>query len=99
MYEEKKAQCPSDLSVDIWKLQGLQDKAVTRLTDFFYAITDAGHSPSTWAMSIRVPIFKNRGDSAVCSNYSPIQLLSHTMKVFEWILDQHISKVACNSVN
>ena len=53
------------------------------LTDFFKAITRAGHMPSARATSIMVPIFKNNGEPAMCSNYCPIWLLSHTMKVFE----------------
>ena len=55
--------------------------------------------PNTWAKSIMVPIFKNKGDPAECSNYYPIQLPSHTMGIFEWILDKYICKVACISVN
>ena len=74
---------PEDLPADISKLEGPQDKAVTWLTDFFNAITEGGHVPSAWVMSIMVSIFKNKGDPAVCSNYCQIWLLPHTMKVFK----------------
>ena len=58
--KNNKAPGPNDLPVDIWKLEGLWNKAVMSLTDFFNAITEAGHEPSAWAMSIAVPFFKNR---------------------------------------
>src|SRR5699024_2588073 len=47
-----------------------------------------------WTKSVTVPVFKGKGDPADCSNYRPIRLLPHTMKVFERVLDKRIRKVA-----
>ena len=75
--KNNKAPGPDDLPADIWNLEGLWENVGTWLTNFFNTITDAGHAPSTWAMSIMVPIFKSKGDPAVCSKY-PQFSSSHT---------------------
>ncbi|KAK1785805.1 hypothetical protein P4O66_003183 [Electrophorus voltai] len=43
--------------------------------------------------SITIPIFKNKGDPVACSNYRPICLLSHIMKIFERVLDQCLQDI------
>ena len=40
--------------------------------------------------TVLVPIFKNKGDVHSCGNYRGIKLLSHTMKVWERIVEARL---------
>ncbi|GJV91301.1 hypothetical protein Tco_1539114 [Tanacetum coccineum] len=44
--------------------------------------------PEEWRLSDVIPIFKNKGDAQVCSNYRGIKLLSHTMKLWERVIER-----------
>ena len=37
-----------------------------------------------------VPIYKEKGDVQECQNYRGIKLLSHTMKIWERIVDKRV---------
>ena len=43
--------------------------------------------PDEWRNSILVPIYKNKGDVQDCGNYRGIKLMSHTMKIWERVMD------------
>ncbi|KAK3560311.1 hypothetical protein QTP86_006300 [Hemibagrus guttatus] len=49
--------------------------------------------PEEWRRSVLVPIFKNKGDVQSCSNYRGIKLMSHTMKVWERVVEARLRKV------
>ena len=87
-----KATGPDDIPVEFWRSK--QWNSTKWLTQFFNQITKEGHVPSDWHRSTTVPIFKKKGSPAECSNYRPIRLLSHAMKVFERILDKRIREIA-----
>ena len=42
--------------------------------------------PEEWIRSVLIPIYKNKGDQQCCGNYRGIKLMSHTMKVWERII-------------
>ncbi|VDO85129.1 unnamed protein product [Heligmosomoides polygyrus] len=46
-----------------------------------------------------IPIWKKKGSPANCSNYRPIRLLSHSMKIFERIVDGRIREIVKLSDN
>ena len=48
--------------------------------------------PEEWTKSTLVPIYKNKGDVQSCSNYRGIKLMSHTMKIWERVIDGRIRK-------
>ncbi|KAK3510590.1 hypothetical protein QTP70_011796 [Hemibagrus guttatus] len=48
--------------------------------------------PEEWR-SVLVPIFKNKGDVQSCSNYRGIKLMSHTMKLWERVVEARLRKV------
>lgn len=91
--KNSKAPGPDDLPSDLWKLPELNSAAATWLTDFFNAIVDCGRVPTEWTTSTTVPVFKNKGDPALCSNYRPIRLLSHTLKIFERVIDGRLRNI------
>ncbi|KAK3542704.1 hypothetical protein QTP86_034787 [Hemibagrus guttatus] len=49
--------------------------------------------PEEWRRSVLVPIFKNKGDMQSCSNYRGIKLMSHTMKLWERVVEARLRKV------
>ena len=40
-----------------------------------------------WKRSVLIPIYKNNGDTQCCGNYKGIKLMSHTMKIWERIIE------------
>ncbi|XP_061686368.1 uncharacterized protein LOC133506339 [Syngnathoides biaculeatus] len=46
--------------------------------------------PEEWRKSVRVPIFKNKGDVQNCENYSGIKMMSHTMKLWERVVEARL---------
>ncbi|XP_063895323.1 LINE-1 retrotransposable element ORF2 protein [Helicoverpa armigera] len=46
--------------------------------------------PQEWCSSSLVPIFKNKGDVQDCGNYRGIKLMSHTMKVWEKVIEKRV---------
>lgn len=89
---------PDNLPADIWKLVEFSSKAANWLTNFSNAIVDSGHIPAIGSHII-VPFFKNKGVPADCSNYWLIHLISHTMKIFQQILKQHLFDIVKISIN
>jgi hypothetical protein len=45
--------------------------------------------PEEWR-SVLVPIFKNKGDVQSCTNYQGIKLMSHTMKLWERVIEHRL---------
>ena len=65
----------------------LGEVAVDFLTGLFKNILQTEKMPDEWRKSALVPIFKNKGDVQDCSNYRGIKLISHSMKIWERIVD------------
>ena len=47
--------------------------------------------------SILVPIYKNKGDVQQCNNYRGIKLMSHTMKLWERVIEHRLKGVTTMS--
>ena len=43
--------------------------------------------PEQWKKSVLIPIYKTKGGPHCCGNYRGINLMSHTMKVLERIIE------------
>ena len=54
--------------------------------------------PEEWR-SILVPIFKNKGDVQSCTNYRGIKLMSHTMKLWERVIEHRLRRVTSVTQN
>ena len=46
--------------------------------------------PEAWRRSVLIPIYKNKGDAQCCGNYRGIKLMSHTMKVWQRIIEARL---------
>ena len=47
--------------------------------------------PEEWRRSVLIPIYKNKGDAQCCGNYRGIKLMSHTMKIWERIIEVRLT--------
>ncbi|KAK3520700.1 hypothetical protein QTP70_030576 [Hemibagrus guttatus] len=86
-----KAVGPDDIPVEVWKCLG--EAVVEFLTSLFNRVLESERMPEEWRRSVLVPIFKNKGDLQSCSNYRGIKLMSHTMKVWERVVEARLRKV------
>ncbi|KAK3512437.1 hypothetical protein QTP70_009855 [Hemibagrus guttatus] len=86
-----KAVGPDDIPVEVWKCLG--EAAMEFLTSLFNRVLESERMPEEWRRSVLVPIFKNKGDVQSCSNYRGIKLMSHTMKLWERVVEARLRKV------
>ncbi|KAK3515360.1 hypothetical protein QTP70_018751 [Hemibagrus guttatus] len=86
-----KAVGPDDIPVEVWKCLG--EAAVEFLASLFNRVLESEWMPEEWRRSVLVPIFKNKGDVQSCSNYRGIKLMSHTMKLWERVVEARLWKV------
>ena len=82
---------PDCIPIEVWK--GLGDIAIVWLTKLFNLIFRANKMPEEWRRSILVPIFKNKGDVQSCTNYRGIKLMSHTMKLWERVIEHRLRRM------
>ncbi|KAK3506948.1 hypothetical protein QTP70_031706 [Hemibagrus guttatus] len=86
-----KAVGPDDIPMEVWKCLG--EAIVEFLTSLFNRVLESERMPEEWRRSVLVPIFKNKGDVQSCSNYRAIKLMSHTMKLWERVVEARLRKV------
>lgn len=92
-----KALGPDGIPIKAWKSMG--DDGLSWLTKLFNKIIRTKKIPSEWRKSIMVPIYKNKGDIQNCTNYRGIKLMSHTMKLWERVIEhrlRHKTRVSHN---
>ena len=83
-----KAQGPDDIPVEAWIALG--NKGVEFLVNFFNRLLRVQKMPDEWKRSVLVPLYKGKGDIKECGNYGGIKLMSHTMKLWERIIEARI---------
>ncbi|KAL5193749.1 LINE-1 retrotransposable element ORF2 protein [Glycine soja] len=67
-------------------------KGLEWLTKLFNEIMRSKRMPEEWRRSTLVPIYKNKGDIQNCANYRGIKLMSHTMKLWERVIERRLRK-------
>jgi hypothetical protein len=92
-----KAMGPDCIPIEVWR--GLGDIAIVWLTKLFNLIFRANKMPEEWRRSILVPIFKNKGDVQSCTNYRGIKLMSHTMKLWERVIEHRLRRMTSVTKN
>ncbi|KAH1202990.1 RNA-directed DNA polymerase from mobile element jockey [Glycine max] len=85
-----KAVRPDNIPIEVWKTLG--DRGLEWLTKLFNEIMRSKRMPEEWRRSTLVPIYKNKGDIQNCANYRGIKLLSHTMKLWERVIERRLRK-------
>uniref|UniRef100_A0A7I4Y4S3 Reverse transcriptase domain-containing protein n=1 Tax=Haemonchus contortus TaxID=6289 RepID=A0A7I4Y4S3_HAECO len=86
-----KATGPDDLAADLWKSKCWNPAGW--LTDFFNQVVAEKKVPESWQQSTTIPIWKKKGSPGDCACHRPIRLLSHSMKIFERIVDSRIRDI------
>ena len=46
--------------------------------------------PEEWRRNVLIPIYKTKGDAQCCKSYRGIKLVSHTMKIWEKIIEARL---------
>ncbi|VAH62621.1 unnamed protein product [Triticum turgidum subsp. durum] len=88
---------PDCIPIEVWK--GLRDIAIVWLTKLFNLIFRANKMPEEWRRSILVPIFKNKEDVQGCTNYRGIKRMSHTMKLWERVIEHRLRRMTSVTKN
>ena len=86
-----KATYPDQIPIEAWRCLG--DVGISLLTSLFNKIWTSAKMPEEWRLSEVIPIYKNKGDVQSCSNYRGIKLLSHTMKLWERVIEMRLRRV------
>ena len=79
---------PDELPVEVWKCIGKM--GIEFLTRLFNRLLMGERMPEEWRRNVLIPIYKNKGDALCCGNYREIKLMSHTMKVWERIIEARL---------
>ncbi|AQK50033.1 hypothetical protein ZEAMMB73_Zm00001d049314 [Zea mays] len=75
------------IPIEVWKCLG--DSAIVWLTKLFNHIFRSNRMPGEWRSTL-VSIFKNKGYIQSCTNYRDIKLMSHTMKLWERVIEHRL---------
>jgi hypothetical protein len=94
--ERGKAIGPDGIPIEVWKCLG--DIAIVWLTKLFNHIFRSNKVSDEWR-SILVPILKNKGDIQSCTNYRGIKLMSHTMKLWERVIEHRLREMTHITMN
>ncbi|KAG5623258.1 hypothetical protein H5410_008476 [Solanum commersonii] len=81
---------PDEIPVDFWK--SMNKAGIEWLTRLFNVIFKTSKMSDEWRWSTMVPLYKNKGDIQNCNNYRGIKLLSHTMKIWERVVEMWVRK-------
>ena len=79
---------PDEWPIEVWKCMG--EMGIKFLTRLFNRLLMGERMPEEWRRSVLIPIYKNKGDAQCCGNYRGIKLMSHTMKVWERIIEARL---------
>ena len=77
-----------ELPVKVWKC--IRKMGIKFLTRLFNRLFMGERMPEEWRKSVLIPIYKNKGDAQCCGNYRGIKLMSHTMKIWERIIETRL---------
>src|SRR6201996_4107998 len=83
--QNNKALGPDRVPIEVFKVMGKD--GVDMLMRLFSVVWKDGKMPDAWRDSTIVPIFKGKGDMQDCGNYRGIALMSHTLKLWERVLE------------
>ena len=83
-----KAVGPDELPAEVWKC--MKKMEIEFLIRLFNRLLMGERMPEEWRRSVLIPIYKNKGDAQCCGNYRGIKLMSHTMKVWERIIEARL---------
>ncbi|XP_070044881.1 uncharacterized protein [Nicotiana tomentosiformis] len=81
---------PDEIPVEFWKC--VCKESLEWLARLFNVIFMTKKMPEEWRQSTMIPLDKNKGDVQNCNNYRGNKLLSHTMKMWEWVIEGRLRR-------
>ena len=88
--KSRKANGSDNLPIEFWKLVG--DEGIESLETTMNEVMSRD-MPSSWRYSEISPIYKGKGSVLECGNYRGIKLMSHTMTLWERIIENRIREI------
>ena len=79
-----------DIPVEVWLVLG--DVGIGLLTKLMNNLLKGDRMPDEWRKSVLIPIYKGKGDSKECGNYRGIKLMSHTMKLWQRVVEARLRR-------
>jgi hypothetical protein len=79
------------ITIEVWR--SLRGVMIFLLTKLFNLIFRSKKMSDEWRRIILIPIFKNKWGVQSCTNYRGIKLMSHTMKLWEMIIEHRLRGV------
>ena len=79
------------IPVEVWKYLG--EEGLECLTEFFNVIFRTAKMSREWKFSTVIQLYKNKCDIQNCNSYRSIKLLSHTMKLWERVIERRTNLV------
>ncbi|KAM3216965.1 hypothetical protein P3L10_026408 [Capsicum annuum] len=86
-----------EIPAEFWKFVG--EAGLRWLTGLFNEIFKTAKMPEAWRWSTMIPLYKNKGDIQSCNNYRGIKLLSHSMKIWERVVEVRLRRIVSISEN
>ncbi|KAJ0911461.1 putative cucumisin [Helianthus annuus] len=86
-----------NIPTEAWKC--LREEEVYWLTSLFDFTFKFGKMSDQWRTSDVVPLYKNKGDAQCRGNFRGVKLLSHTMKLWERVIETRIRRETQVTVN
>ena len=77
-----------ELPVEVWKCMG--ETGIEFLTRLLNKLLVGERMPEEWGRIVLIPIYKNKGNAQCRGNYRGIKLMSHTMKIWERIIEARL---------
>ncbi|KAG5572387.1 hypothetical protein H5410_062153 [Solanum commersonii] len=81
---------PDEILVEFWK--STNKAGIEWLTRLFNVIFRTAKMPDEWRWSTMVPLYKNKGDIQNYNNYRGVKLLSHTLKIWERVVEIRVRR-------
>ena len=79
---------PGELPVKVWKC--MAEMRIKFLNRLFNKLLVGKRMSEEWRRSVLIPIYKINGDQQCCGRYRGIKLRSHTMKIWEKIIEARL---------
>ena len=83
-----KAAGPDKIPMEAWKSLG--EEGIDILWDLMQKIFSQEKMTEEWRGSLIILIYKGKGDIQECGNYRGIKFISHTMKIWEKIIERRL---------
>jgi hypothetical protein len=90
-----KALGPDNIPIEVCRF--LRDIEIVWLIKLFNIIFRSNKMSDERRRNILVPIFKNKEDIQSCTNYRGIKLMSHTMNLWERVIEHRLRKLTTTS--